>query len=267
MFIDSHCHMDFPAFDVDREQVLEAARAKGVGWIIVPGVSRQAWTRQLEVCQCFDGLLPALGLHPMFIDQHVVEDLDALRQAVIAQQPSAIGEIGLDFYLPELDRRKQVEIFDAQLALAGEMGLPVILHVRKAHEQVIALLRRHKLKGGFVHAYSGSHEQARQYLELGFKLGFGGAVTYERARKLRSLAQQLPDEAIVLETDAPDMSPAAHHGQRNSPAYLPEIATVLSQLRGRTVEDIAAMSCANVAAVVARPSAGWEAMKPVMSTD
>ena len=230
--IDSHCHLDFPAFDRDREAVLAACRQAGLEGIVVPGVMAASWDRLLDVTTAHaDLLLPALGLHPMFLDKHEEGDLDRLRQYIVRHRPYAVGEIGLDYYLRDPDRSRQAFFFEAQLEIAGQSGLPVILHVRKAHDEVLGILRGCRVPGGIVHAFNGSLQQARQYMELGFKLGFGGAVTYPRAKRLRRLAQQLPLHAIVLETDAPDMAPAAHRGCRNSPAYLPEVLDTLTVLR------------------------------------
>ncbi len=231
--IDSHCHLDVAAFDADREAVLARARGAGVVQIVVPAVDAAGWPGLLALCRSEPGLYPALGLHPIYIDRHTEADVAELRRLVERERPLAIGEIGLDFYLKELDRQRQQLLFERQLEIADEFQLPVLLHVRKAHDQVLATLRRMKFAhGGIAHAFSGNRQQAEHYLALGFKLGFGGMLSYERSSKLRRLAAELPLEAMVLETDAPDMTPAAHHGERNSPEYLPEVLQVLSELRG-----------------------------------
>ena len=230
--IDSHCHLDFPAFDRDRDAVLDACRRAGIELVVVPGVKAASWDRLLEVTGAHDAMMiPALGLHPMFLDSHGDDDLDRLRRYIARHRPYAVGEVGLDYHLRDLDRGRQCFFFEAQLEIAGQSGLPVILHVRKAHDEVLGFLRRARVPGGIVHAFNGSLQQAGQYLDLGFKLGFGGAVTYPRAKRLRRLAQQLPLHAIVLETDAPDMAPASRRGRRNSPACLPEVLDTLTGLR------------------------------------
>lgn len=229
--IDTQTHLDFPEFDADRGAVIAAARRAGVGAMVVSGVSASTWPRLLALTDAEPPLVAALGLHPMFVAEHAVADLPKLIEAITRHRPVAVGEIGLDFHVPGLDRCAQISLFEAQLGIAREAGLPVILHVRKAHDEVLARLRRAGLRGGTVHAFGGSRQQAEQYLALGFKLGFGGAMTYPRATKLRTLAAVLPGEALVLETDAPDLPPVAHHGERNSPAYLPEVLMAMAALR------------------------------------
>ncbi len=246
---DSHCHLDLPAFDADRAEVLGRARAAGVVEMVVPGVSAAGWPGLLELCRAEPGLHPALGLHPLF--SHEEADLERLRETVKRERPAAIGEIGLDFHEGDTDRDRQQALFEAQLALAVEYELPVILHVRKAHDQVLAALRRHPLPGGIAHAFNGSMQQAQAYIDLGFRLGFGGMLTYERSTRLRRLAAELPLEAIVLESDAPDMSPAAHRGGRNSPEYLPEVLTALAAIRPEPIEELAARTTLNSRSLLA----------------
>jgi len=249
--IDSHCHIDVTDFDADRAEVLAACRARGVGQIVVPAVERNTWDKLLAVCHQNPGLYPALGLHPMYIAQHQDGDLTALVRA-LADHPEvvAVGEIGLDFYVADLDRERQRTLFEGQLQIAKAAQLPVLLHVRKAHAEVLESLKRFQPVGGIAHAFNGSMEIAKQYLDLGFKLGFGGAMTYPQAKKLRRLASELPLSAIVLETDAPDMEGEQYHGQRNSPAYLADYLAVLAELRGESVEDIAKATSANVREVL-----------------
>lgn len=248
---DTHCHLDVEEFDVDRPAVLATARRAGVAHILVPGVNRTGWARLWALCEGQQGLYPALGLHPVFLDHHrLPEDLDALQAFLQTHRPLAIGEIGLDHHLPHLDRRRQQALFEAQLAIAEALHLPVVLHVRKAHDPVLDTLRRHHLVGGFCHAFNGSLQQAHRYLELGFRLGFGGMLTYPNARHLHQLAGSLPLDAMVLETDAPDMTGFCHRYQRNSPAYLPEVLLTLAELRGETAEEIAATTTATAKAVL-----------------
>jgi TatD DNase family protein len=237
---DSHCHLDVAEFDADREAVLARARAAGVRRMVIPAVDAAGWSGLIELCRREAGLYPAIGLHPIFIDQHRDDDLIALHHLVERERPVAIGEIGLDFYIKELDRERQQRLFEQQLQIADEFQLPVLLHVRKAHDEVLMTLKRVRFShGGIAHAFNGSRQQAEQYIALGFKLGFGGMVTYERSSKLRTLAVELPLESLVLETDAPDMSPVSHHGERNSPEYLPEVLQVLAGLRDMDVELLA----------------------------
>jgi TatD DNase family protein len=191
-----------------------------------------------------------LGLHPVYLDLHRDSDLRELERAIAEYRPLAVGEIGLDYYLPELDREGQQALFEAQLSIAKSADLPVLLHVRKSHEDVLAILKRIGVKGGIAHAFNGSIQQARQYLDLGFRLGFGGMLTFTRSSRLRRLAAELPGEAIVLETDAPDMTVAAHRGERNSPEYLPDILQALSEVRSESPDVLAALTTANARAVL-----------------
>ncbi len=250
---DSHCHLDFPQFDDDRERILSHCRQLGVAGIVVPGVTRRTWTRLLKLCQQHAMLHPALGLHPQFLSEHDADDVAALAETAARHAPVAIGEIGLDFYAPDHDQAAQQALFEAQLEVAEQLGLPVILHVRKAHDAVLACLRRRRIGGGIVHAFSGSRQQAEHYLGLGFKLGFGGAMTHERAQKLRRLASSLPPSALVLETDAPDMAPAWHARGPNTPEYLPRYCQLLAQLRQQTVEEVAERTTHNLRQVLALP--------------
>ena len=243
---DTHCHLDFPEFDADREHVLQHCRQLGLEGVLVPGVSAASWSRLLALTDQHADLFPALGLHPMFIDEHRDEHLLELEKLLQADRAVALGEIGLDFFLPQLDRLRQQHFFQAQLQLAVRYQLPVILHVRKAHDQVLSLLRQHRLPGGIVHAFSGSYQQAQQYIELGFMLGFGGAMTWPRATKLQSLAARLPLSSLVLETDAPDMRPFGIDSHRNSPEYLPQIASFLADLRGLDVAELRRVTTHNV---------------------
>jgi TatD DNase family protein len=242
---DTHCHLDVAEFDADRNAVLARARAVGVSRMVVPAVDAAGWPALVALCRGEPGLYPALGLHPIYIDQHEDKHVAELRTWVELERPVAIGEIGLDFFIQETDRKRQQEIFEAQLAVAEEFQLPVLVHVRKAHDLVLQSLKRFKLPGGIAHAFNGSLQQAEQYLAMGFKFGFGGMLSYERSNKIRKMAAVLPLESIVLETDAPDMSPASHHGERNSPEYLPEVVAVLAKLRDMPVEEAASITTAN----------------------
>ncbi|ALP54490.1 hypothetical protein Tel_15780 [Candidatus Tenderia electrophaga] len=250
--IDSHCHLDVEDFDTDREAVLAACREQGVNSIVVPGISAATWARLLQVCRRHEGLYPALGLHPYYIRDHRQAHLEQLEQR-LADEPDlvAVGEIGLDFYIDNPHRERQIELFEAQLAIAQAAAMPVIVHVRKAHNEVLKALKDGKFtQGGIMHAYNGSLQQAQEYMDLGFKLGFGGMITYERSRKLRGLVEALPLEAMVLETDAPDMSGDICHGRRNSPQYLPHYLEVFASLREEDVERVAQVTRANVKAVL-----------------
>ena len=247
--IDTHCHLDFEVFKDDRELVLRESRTAGLVGIVVPATHQQGWQNLLSVCAAHEELHSALGLHPMFVEQHNGSDITLLEQLIDQSKPVAIGEIGLDYRKAELDIHKQLFYFEQQLLLAKKKELPVILHVLKAHDQVLSLLKKYPVAGGSVHAFNGSLQQAKQYIELGFKLGFGGMLTYERSTKLRKLVADLPLESIVLETDAPDMTVSQHQYQRNSPAYLPYCLDALAQARDEVPEVIAAQTTENALTV------------------
>ena len=244
--IDSHCHLDFPEFNADRDQVLARARAAGVKGIVNPGTTRDRWDGLLEIAASVPEIHPALGLHPWFMDRHRPSDLETLAAFAAREPIVAIGEIGLDFQLPDHDAEAQLALCEAQLRLARRFGLPVILHVRKAHDAMLGLLRRSGVEGGICHAFNGSLQQAQQYMKLGFLFGFGGMLTYARSHRLHRLAQTLPLDHIVLETDAPDMAGALHHGERNSPEYLPEVLDALARLREEPVAGVARQTTENV---------------------
>lgn len=248
--IDTHCHLDVAAFDADREAVLQRARAVGVTRFVVPGIDADRWDKLVLLQEQEADVSIALGLHPMFMQRHRPQHLQTLIKTVARYQAVAIGEIGLDYTLENTDKDAQRNLFSAQLDIADENTLPVILHVRKAHDDIIALLKQRAVVGGIVHAFSGNIQQAGKYMDMGFKLGFGGMLTFERSRKLRALAKALPIEAIVMETDAPDMTVASHRGERNSPEYLPECLQALAKVRGESVEWLAQQTTANARQVL-----------------
>ncbi|MFH1493653.1 MAG: TatD family hydrolase [Pseudomonadota bacterium] len=250
MLIDTHCHLDAAEFDPDRDRAVAAARAAGVEIQIVPAVEKDNFAAVLECCRRYPGCYPALGIHPMYVDRAQPADIVALRTAVKQESLVAIGEIGLDFFVPDYDREMQEFYFVEQLKVARDSDLPVLLHIRRAQDQVLKHLRRIHVCGGIAHAFNGSRQQADEFIKLGFRLGFGGAMTYPRATRLRELAATLPLEAIVLETDAPDMAPVWIGKGRNSSENLPRIAQTLAELRGITFEELARVTSANARAVV-----------------
>ena len=250
MLIDTHCHLDAAEFVADRDQVAARARAAGVEIIVIPGVERAGFAALLAVCERYPGCFPAPGIHPMYVDSASPEDMLILREMIAQHHPVAIGEIGLDFFVPDYNRERQEFYFSEQLKIAREFDLPVLLHVRRAQDTVLKFLRLAKVRGGIAHAFNGSRQQADEFIKLGFKLGFGGAMTYDRATRLRELAATLPLDSIVLETDAPDIPPAFIGKARNSPEYLPRIAETLAELRGLTVAEVAAATTANARAVL-----------------
>ena len=258
-WIDTHCHLDAPEFEADRDAVRAQARAQGVQHLVIPAVelSHAEAVRQLAHRH---GDSYALGIHPLYTPQAGVDDVAALERLLEQHrhdpQLVAVGEIGLDYLVPGLDATRQEQFYRAQLHLARRFDLPVILHVRRSADKLLQGLRAVPVQGGIAHAFNGSLQQAQAFMALGFKLGFGGALTYERALQLRRLATQLPLEALVLETDAPDMPPhwlyrtAAQRAQgqpqgRNTPAELPHIAAMLAALRGISFNILAAQTTRN----------------------
>ena len=244
---DTHCHLDVSPLWEQVDQLLQRSRAVGVRDLIIPGVDRGNWQRLLDLCQQESGLHAAPGLHPMYLKLHQPSDLEVLALLAKEGQIIALGEIGLDYFIPELDRQAQQELFEAQLAIASMAQLPVLLHARKAHDQVLATLRRKRfIFGGIVHAFSGSYQQAMEYIKLGFALGVGGTITYDRATKIRKNCTELPQEWLVLETDAPDIIVAKHRDAPcNLPEYLPEILYELASLRKEEPEITATYTTEN----------------------
>jgi TatD DNase family protein len=268
MWTDTHCHLDAPEFDADRDAVVARAVAAGVRQLVLPAVDVGNFEAVRSLAHAH-GLAYALGLHPLCVDRAGEGDLDRLREALVAHRDDprlvAIGEIGIDHFVPGLDRARQEDFYAAQLRLAREFDLPVILHVRKSADTLLKHLRRTPPRGGIAHAFNGSEQQARAFVELGFKLGFGGALTFERALQIRRLAQSLPLDTIVMETDSPDIPPhwlyrtaderAAGATSRNEPAELPRIAAGLAAMRGITPVALAAATTANACAALPRLAA------------
>ena len=264
MWIDTHCHLDAAEFDADREPVREQARALGVELCVYPSVDVRTMEAVRELAtRCGD--VYALGIHPLYTPQASGSDVEALASALLAHRADprlvAVGEIGLDGFVPGLDMARQVEFFRAQLELAQAHDLPVILHVRRSAENLLQHLRQVRVRGGIAHAFNGSAQQARAFIDLGFCLGFGGATTYERATRLRELARELPLESLVVETDAPDIPPqwlytpvaARAEGRaqgRNSPAELPRIGAMLATLRDLDPLTVARQTSANARRVL-----------------
>ncbi|MFT5702003.1 MAG: TatD DNase family protein [Desulforhopalus sp.] len=244
--IDSHCHLDVAPLAAEIETVIANARVVGVHGFIIPGITAFHWEKLLLLGSLHTGVYCAAGLHPLFLDHHHNRDLSKLKGLCLENKLVGIGEIGLDFYDGRQQETQQQQLFEQQLAIANKANLPIILHVRKAHDQVLATLRRkHFTQGGTVHAFNGSYQQAEKYIELGFAIGIGGAITYDRATKMRAVASQLPEQSIVLETDSPDMVIAGKKQGPNLPQYLPEILEILAKLRNQSSEHLATTTCEN----------------------
>jgi TatD DNase family protein len=242
---DSHCHLDAPGFDGDRAAVIARAKAAGVAAQVVPAITAASWPKLREVCAADASLHPAYGLHPMFLAEHRPGHLHELHAWLERERPCAIGECGLDFFVEGLDADTQRHYFDGQLRLAREFDLPLIVHARRAVDEVIHVVRRTGGLRGVVHSFSGSPQQARQLWDLGFLIGLGGPLTYPRANRLRTLAATMPLDYLLLETDAPDQPDAGIRGQRNEPARLADILATVAELRGQAPEEIAAQTTAN----------------------
>ena len=278
-WIDTHCHLDAPEFATDVDVVRARAAREGVGLCVIPAVEVSAFDGARALAQRL-GDAYALGTHPLYVARGADDAVDQLDQALTdhAGDPHlvAVGEIGLDYFVPELTqgplRERQDAFYRAQLRLARKHGLPVILHVRRSVDQVLKGLREIEVPGGIAHAFNGSRQQADILVGMGFKLGFGGASTYERATRLRALAAELPPEPIVMETDAPDIPPhwlyttaearaAGQHQGRNEPGALPRIAQGIVDLRGVPLAEWQATTTANALAALPRLRA-LPAVKP-----
>lgn len=268
MLIDTHCHLDAAEFDLDRIEVIERARQAGVGAIVIPSVARVNFDTVRDLAQTFEGGTYALGIHPMAVPKAADEDLEVLAERIEAALDDprfvAIGEIGLDFFVPECCtptmRERQERFYSAQLDLAKRFGLPVLLHVRRSQDVLLKHLRRRSQIGGIAHAFNGSFQQAEQFIGLGFALGMGGAMTFERALQIRRLAVQVPLSALVLETDAPDIPPAwlgrdraaGAASPRNEPAEVAGVAQCLADVREMPLSDVVSACGANACRVLPR---------------
>ena len=247
MRLDTHCHLDACEFDPDRDAVIERAVIQQIRAIVIPAVQAGNFEDVHDLAHSFDQGFYALGIHPMYVQHATEQDLQLLQMLLSRYRNDpklvAVGEIGLDFFIHEisqgLQRQKQEYFYEAQLALACEFDLPVLLHVRRSQDVLLKYLRRSKVQGGIAHAFNGSMQQAHQFVERGFALGMGGAMTYPRALQIRRLATALPLDALVLETDSPDIAPSWIHGnRRNEPCQIAEIARSLASLRGETEEEV-----------------------------
>jgi TatD DNase family protein len=272
--IDTHCHLDAAEFSAsagERDEVVARALAAGVSTLVVPAVAAAGFAGVRACADIYPCVQPAYGIHPLYVGDAVDGDLALLRERIAREidcerGPVAIGEIGLDFFVPGVDVERQTHFFVEQLKIARDFGLPVLLHVRRAQDAVLAAWRRvHQRRGrvggvdgrgaGIAHAFNGSRQQADAFIAHGFRLGFGGVMTDPRARRIRELAATLPLSAIVLETDSPDLPPVFARGLRNEPAYLPRIAQTLAELRGISLTALAEATSASACAVLPRLAA------------
>lgn len=245
--IDAHCHFDFPEFDGRREAVLEEARSIGLSSLVIPGVRRCHWGRVSRVATEHEGLYYCLGIHPWYVSEHTEDDLGALA-AALADHPGhcvALGECGLDRLHGDVS--KQYRWFEAQVDIAARANFPLVIHSVKTHDEVHEVLRRKQFSGRvLVHGFSGSYQQASKLIDLGCFIGVGGVITHPRARKTRDTIARLPVDALVLETDSPDMAPEGVAPGHNSPVLLPLIFDTLAGLRSAAPEDLARSLLGNV---------------------
>lgn len=245
--IDAHCHFDFPEFDGQRDAVLDEARSAGLSQLVIPGVRRCDWGRVSRIAAEYDGLYYCLGIHPWYVGEHGEDDLGALREALMGHpgQCVALGECGLDRLHGDIG--EQYPWFEAQVDIAAQVHFPLVVHSVKTHDEVYEVLRRKRFGGRvLVHGFSGSYQQACKLIDLGCFIGVGGVITHPRARKTRATIARLPVDALVLETDAPDMAPEGVSPGRNSPICLPFIFNALLELRGASREDLARALLGNV---------------------
>ncbi len=276
-WIDTHAHLDAAEFGGDPSQILTQADAAGVHSVVIPAVEPGNFAVVRDLAHA-SGQVYALGVHPLFVDRVHEADLSRLRQVLLQARDDpqcvAIGEIGLDFSVPQPYHSRQLWWYEQQLKLAHELGFPVLLHVRKSQDALLAGLRKLRWAqtglGGIAHAFNGSRQQAEMFIAQGFRLGFGGAMTFERALNIRRLAVQLPDSSLVLETDAPDIPPQwlvrSEKSQPNTPAELPRIAQTLAALRGWSTGQTASITTANALAALPRLAA-WLEVRGAKSGD
>lgn len=245
MIIDSHCHIDFEAFDKDRGQVIQRANQAGIKKIIVPGVINDTWDKIISCCNEFTELYPCFGLHPYFINKHQTQHLVNLKTYLDIHKPIAVGECGLDFFLKNLNTDQQVFYFEQQLDIALEFNLPVVIHARKSTEAVIKAIKKRPALRGMIHSFSGSYEQALQLIKLGFYLSFGGPVTYEKSTRLRKTLQRLPLDSVLIETDAPDQPVFNAKNSRNEPLCILDVIESVAKLHNTNTETIANITSKN----------------------
>lgn len=246
--IDSHCHLDFPQFSGEHQRVFNDAKQNGVAEFIIPGVQASQWQSLLEFCEEYDHCFCSLGIHPYFLDSFQAQDIEKLDKLLSANEVVAVGECGIDTFVNDI--ALQQSVFEAQIELANAYHKPMIVHHRKSHHLIFQSFKKVRPQaGGVIHAFSGSSQDAQKYLELGFKFGIGGTITYPRAQKTRNVVSQLPLESILLETDSPDMPISGRQGERNEPKYLPEVLRVLAELTEQPEDILASQITLNTKAL------------------
>jgi len=251
--IDAHCHLDFEVFDHDRTEVMQRAHSNNISDIIIPGTERIYWDRIKNLCSAGAGQKPpeqprlhaCYGLHPYWVCENSRQDIEVLKDYIEINRPIAIGECGLDFRPQQADKKMQLYFFEAQLNIAADAQLPVVIHSVRATESVIQLIKKFKTLTGMIHSYSGSFEQAKQLVDLNFYISLGASVTYDNAKKIKEVAEQIPLTSLLLETDAPDQADQKNQGKRNEPAYLVNTLEAVAELRQEPAETIAIQTTTN----------------------
>ncbi|SBS28301.1 putative deoxyribonuclease YjjV [Marinomonas spartinae] len=247
MYVDTHCHLDFAAFDSSRSELMSACLENNIRHFLVPSTTYESWQKVTQLALIYPMWRVAFGLHPYFLHSESIMNVEKLGDTCEQGGAVAIGEIGLDFWPDAMDVEVQKHFFGAQLSIARELNLPIILHARKSYDVALKMISdANHTSGGIVHAFNGSLEQAKRFVERGFLLGIGGTITYPRAKKAHRVVQQLEDQAYVLETDSPDMPLHGFQGQMNTPLNIPKVAFCLADLRGQSVNDIAKQAKTNL---------------------
>ncbi|MDT8283852.1 MAG: TatD family hydrolase [Gammaproteobacteria bacterium] len=243
--IDSHCHLDFPAFDTDREQVLQRALDCNICDIVIPGTQSIYWHRIKNICDTDNHLHACYGLHPYWADKHQDEDIDALVSFIDSNKPVAVGECGLDFRKQHADKETQLHFLEAQFKIACNRNLPVVVHAVNATETIIQAIKKFKGLHGMIHSYSGSSEQAGQLIDLNFLISINGSVTFDNAKKIKQVVRETPLTSLLVETDAPDQADQNNIGKRNEPAYLINTVRAIAELKQTSINSIAEQTTAN----------------------
>jgi len=243
--IDTHCHLDFDAFDDDREEVIRRAAQKNISRIIIPATQKSNWQPIYDLCENDESLLPCYGFHPYWADEPGSKDIDSLEKWINSKLCVGIGECGLDYRMDQIDKQTQVKVFEAQLKIAANNNLPIVIHSVNATEDIINLIKKHPGITGKMHSYSGSYQQAQQLIDLGFYISFGGTITYKGASKHRATASKIPLSALIIESNAPDQPDSKHKNERNEPAYITNVLECLDELREENIDEITQQTTLN----------------------
>lgn len=243
--IDSHCHLDFDSFDDDLSEVLQRAADNNISDIIIPGTEKIHWQRITELCKRYKQLHACYGLHPYWARQHQKQDIEDLRQYIESHRPVAIGECGLDFRPHLADKKTQLYFFEAQLTIAEDHQLPLVIHSVNATETVIQCLKKFKQLRGMIHSFSGSADQAKQLIKLNFFISISASITYDRAKKIKQVVREIPLTSLLVETDAPDQPGQDNSNKRNEPAFITSTISAIAKERNESFDSIARQTAVN----------------------